>query len=199
MMRPHNDHHHHQQQQQQQIGDNTSTWPRRHRRNDDSDPDGVTTTTTTTTQRRHVDDDRYNDVAGGRPMYDERVDRLRASSPRRRRRIVRRLQDNDGVEAEEDLDDEERDELRALRSDAGAAAGPAGGMWRLGDRSARPSPRYQPNRVDPSTTADSDSDHSVTTSTPSRRLTLPSIVKYQQAGNPSTAVPPTSTQYRGRV
>ena len=180
--------------QQQLIGDNSSTWPRHHWRHNDTDNDDVTTTT----QRRRVDDD---DVLDRRPKHDggggdywanagprtARVDPVRGSSPTRRLRIVGGL---DGPPADDQdaeyWNGEERDELSALRSDAAA---PAGGR-RLDDRSVRPS-RYHPVTTTTTTTTTVTSSPASVTQ-PSRRLTLPSIVKYPETSNPS----PTSSSSR---
>jgi len=171
-------------QQPTQADGNPSTWPRRHRHhNDDVNHDDVTTTTTT--RRRHVD---YDDVPD-RPSTSSGGDRTKAGerpagvgpTSRQRRRLVRGLDsDSDVVADDEDTryvetdSEEQRDELRALRS------GPAGGML-LAGRS-----HYHP----PAT-------HSDTVAQPSRRLTLPSIVKYPQLN--STGSSSSSARHTGTI
>jgi len=151
--------------------------------------------------------DRYNDnVPDNRSTHDD-PNRLNVGPQavgfnpvHRRRRIVRGLDgdgggalvDDDRVE-EEYLDVEEMDGLGALRSDAAA---PAGGML-LGGLSVGRS-RYHTGR-DASAT---DSVTMTTTSTtsitqPSRRLTLPSIVKYQEVANASSTAASSNTRHTG--
>jgi len=197
-------HHDQQQQQQQMVGHNSSTWPRHHRRHNDTDynDDDVSKTT----RRRRDDED---GVPDGRSKNDEyvhgggdrvnagpqpvRVDPVRGHSPRRRRRLVRGLDSDNGaladdedaqdVEAEYLESSEERDELRALRSDAGA---PAGGM--------RPDSLSRHHPVTMTTTMTSSA---TSTSQPSRRLTLPSIVKYPDVSSATPTASSSNTRQTG--
>jgi len=83
-----------------------------------------------------------------------------------RRRIARRP---DAVDAAEDPDDEERDQLSSLRSHA---ADPAGGMRRGGPAVLLPDSAAVAAATTTTTMT------SLSTASGARRLTLPSIVKY---------------------
>ena len=117
-----------------------------------------------------------------------------------RRRITRGLDGDGGALADDEddqdvdlLDNEGKDELRALRSDAAA---PAGGML-LGGR-----PRHHTGHNSASAATDSvamattmaSSATSITQ--PSRRLTLPSIVKYPEVSGVSLS---SNTRHTGSL
>jgi len=191
--------HHQHQQQQQQVADNAATWPRRQHRRHNYDDE------TTTTQRRHVDSYDDNDnvvvVADGPPKHTDVYGKGPATAvnpSEGHRRIVRGgrelLDDDDDDEVDET---EYLDELSALRSETR----PAGRMMPL-----YAAPRHHPtglhsaappaDAVAMTTTMTSSTPSSSFTAQPSRRLTLPSIVKYPTSVD--SASPPPNTRHTGR-
>lgn len=151
---------------QQMTDDNPSSWPRHQWNNINSDD-------LATTKRRHVPDGPSNIDRGGAAKLNSLAPG--DFSPRGRRLDGRHPVDD----IEEDLNSEERDELSALRSNAVA---PAGRMPPFSARLARPASHHHPgpDSVTMATTTMTSSSTSVPQ--PSRRLTLPSIVKYSDSG-----------------